>query len=301
MNDTSSPIILLFGHSGQIGWELRRTLTTLGEVVTAGLDGADHELDITDEAALTAIAHQLRPALMVNAAAYTAVDQAESEAELAYRVNADAVGYMGRVGAALDCPVLHYSTDYVFSGAGQTPWGIEDEPDPQGVYGKSKLAGEKALAASHADHLILRTAWVYGARGGNFMLTMQRLFSERERLGVVDDQIGAPTWSRLIAEATAQMLVQCKEASGRFVFGRKGGVYHLTSEGQASWYEFAQAILAYQDEACILDAIATADYLTAAPRPAYSVLDNSLMRDVFNLQLPSWQKGLALCLEEMAQ
>ena len=298
MNNTDSTI-LIFGHKGQVGWELRRTLAPLGNIISAGVDGADHELDITDQQALAELAHELRPALMVNATAYTAVDQAESEPELAFKVNAEAVGAIGHLGAALDCPVLHYSTDYVFSGDTQTPWDIEDEPAPQSIYGQSKLAGEKALIDSRADHLILRTAWVYGQRGKNFLLTMLRLFAEKEQVSVVADQFGAPTWSRLIAEATAQMLIQCKEPSGRFVFGRKSGLYHLTAQGQASWYDFAALILEHSGLDCQLKAITSADYPTPAPRPAYSVLDNSLAHDVFGVQLPPWEKGLALCLEEM--
>jgi dTDP-4-dehydrorhamnose reductase len=293
------PRILLFGHNGQVAWELRRTLAPLGQVVTVGVDGADHDLDLTDPRALDNLVRELKPKLMVNAAAYTAVDQAESEPELAWRLNADVVGEMGRLGAALDCPVLHYSTDYVFSGEGDTPWKENDEPDPRSVYGKSKLAGEQALLGSRADCLILRTAWVYGGRGRNFLLTMQRLFHDRDSLGVVADQFGAPTWSRMIAEATAQLLAQCRTGNGGFSFGEhREEVFHLSSQGQASWYDFARAILDAGSERCELNPLTTGEYPTAAARPAYSVLDNDRLWQVWGIRLPHWREALALCLEE---
>ncbi len=294
-----SPRILLFGHNGQIAWELRRSLATLGSVVTAGLDGADHELDLGDGDALRRLVHELNPGLMVNAAAYTAVDQAESEPELARRLNADVVGEMGQLGAALNCPVLHYSTDYVFSGKGDRPWKENDEPDPKSVYGKTKLDGERALLASRADCLILRTAWVYGGRGRNFLLSMQRLFREKDSLGVVADQFGAPTWSRLIAEATAQLLAQCRTADGGFSFGEhREEIFHLSAEGQASWFDFARAILDAGNESCRLEPLATGEYPTAAVRPAYSVLNNNRLWQVWGIRLPHWRESLALCLEE---
>ncbi|WP_456447003.1 dTDP-4-dehydrorhamnose reductase [Thiolapillus sp.] len=293
------PQILLFGHNGQIAWELRRCLATLGNVVSAGLDGADHELDLTDGEALSRLVHELRPGLMVNAAAYTAVDQAESEPELAWRLNAEVVGEIGHLGAAMNCPVLHYSTDYVFSGKGNHPWKENDEPDPQSVYGKSKLGGEQALLASKADCLILRTAWVYGGRGRNFLLTMQRLFREKEGLGVVNDQFGAPTWSRMIAEATAQLLAQCRTEDGGFSFGEhREEIFHLSCEGHASWYDFARAILEAGNESCELKTLSTKEYPTAAARPAYSVLNNNRLWQVWGIRLPEWHEALALCLEE---
>ena len=300
MKRDDAPLILLFGHSGQLGWELRRTLATLGNIISAGVDGADRYLDLTDADALDALVHELRPALMVNATAYTAVDKAESEQALAYRINAEVVGEMGQLGAELDISILHFSTDYVFSGVSDRPWKESDEPDPRSVYGRSKLAGEQALLASRAESLILRTAWVYGARGGNFLLTMQRLFCEKDRLSVVSDQFGAPTWSRLIAEAAAQVLAQCKDQYGGFHFGSHNGeIFHLTAAGQASWYEFAQAILEQSGKSCELDAIPTAEYPTPATRPAYSVLNNDNLAAAFGVRLPHWKKGLALCLEEM--
>ncbi|HDK38589.1 MAG TPA: dTDP-4-dehydrorhamnose reductase [Thiolapillus brandeum] len=294
------PLILLFGHNGQLAWELRRSLPPLADVVTAGMDGADHYLDLTDSKALGSLVRELMPDLMVNAVAYTAVDKAESEPELAYRVNAAAVGEIGRLGAVIHCPVLHYSTDYVFSGKGAAPWKEKDATAPQSVYGQTKLAGEQELLSSKAECLILRTAWVYGGRGRNFLLTMQKLFHEKEQLKVVADQLGAPTWSRMIAEATAQLLAQCRTVGGGFSFGnRRSEIFHLTAAGQASWYEFAQAILDAGDDTCELEPVSTADYPTEASRPAYSVLDNERLWQAWRISLPHWKQGLALCLEEM--
>ena len=295
----ASPPILLFGARGQVGWELRRTLSTLGSVTTAGVDGADHHVDLTDLDSISRVVAAVKPAVMVNAAAYTAVDRAEAEPELAQQVNADAVGYMGKLAAAIDCPVVHYSTDYVFSGEGNTPWREQDEPDPRSVYGRTKLEGEHALAASGADFLILRTAWVYGARGANFMLTMQRLFRERDQLNIVADQYGAPTWSRHIAEATAQILAQSRDPEkAGFGFNQNRGIYHLTAAGSASWYEFAQAILTAAGTECELAPITTEEYACAAARPGYSVLSNEHLNLVFGISLPHWRQGLALCLDE---
>lgn len=294
-----SPPILLFGAKGQVGWELRRTLSTLGSVTTAGVDGADHHVDLTDLDSISQAVAGVKPVLMVNAAAYTAVDRAEAEPELAQQVNADAVGHMGKLAAAIDCPIVHYSTDYVFSGEGNTPWREQDEPDPRSVYGRTKLKGEKALAASGADFMILRTAWVYGARGANFMLTMQRLLRERDQLNIVADQYGAPTWSRHIAEATAQILAQSRDPEkDGFGFYNNRGIYHLTAAGQASWHEFAKAILRGTEADCKLVPITTEEYPCAATRPGFSVLNNEHLQLVFGVSLPPWRQGLALCLDE---
>ncbi len=295
------PVLLLFGAAGQVGWELRRTLSPLGRVETAGQGRVQHPVDLADPAGLEALVKQVRPSLMVNAAAYTAVDRAESEPEPARRVNAEAVGLMGRLGAELGCPVLHYSTDYVFSGAGNRPWREEDPAEPLSVYGRTKLEGERLLAASGVDHLVLRLAWVYGVRGRNFLRTMQRLMAEREEVGVVADQVGAPTWARQIAEATAQVLAQCRTAEGGFRFGGRGGIHHLTAAGEASWYEFACAIRDGLGLACEVRPIATIDYPAPAARPAWSVLDNGRLWREFGVALPHWREGLALCLEELRE
>jgi len=292
-----NPDILLFGANGQVGWELRRTLSTLGQVTTAGIDGADQQVNFTDLDSISKLVEAVKPALIVNAAAYTAVDKAESEPELAQQVNADAVEHMGKLAAAIDCPVVHYSTDYVFSGEGNTPWREQDEPDPRSVYGRTKLRGEEVLVASGADFLILRTAWVYGARGANFLLTMQRLFREKDQLNIVADQYGAPTWSRHIAEATAQIVAQSRASQGQgFDLSASRGIYHLTAAGQADWHEFAEAILAGTDADCRLIPITTDEYPCAAARPVFSVFNNERLQRVFGIQLPHWRQGLALCL-----
>jgi dTDP-4-dehydrorhamnose reductase len=291
--------ILLLAPRGQVGWELRRTLSTLGRVITAGRKGADHALDLSDGAALERLVGELEPELLVNAGAWTAVDQAETEPEAARAINAVAVGVMGRAAAVIGCPVVHYSTDYVFSGEGGRPWRERDEPAPCSVYGRTKLEGERQLVATGADHLIFRLAWVYGARGSNFLLTMRRLMNEREALGVVADQFGSPTWARQIAEATAQVLAQCRSGEGGFFFGERGGVYHLTSAGQASWHDFACAIAEGLGTNCRVNPIGTADYPTPARRPAWSVLDNEKLWRTFGVALPHWREGLALCLQEL--
>jgi len=290
------PTILLLGPNGQVGWELRRTLAPLGRLVTAARAGADETLDLLRPGEARALLERLRPDLVVNAAAYTAVDAAESEEGAARRVNAEAVAELGEAARKLDCPVVHYSTDYVFSGKGDRPWREEDPTEPLNVYGRTKLEGEKALAASGADHLVLRLAWVYGMRGSNFLLTMGKLLREREAVRVVSDQRGAPTWSRFIAEATAQILAQCR-AGGGFAFGDRRGLYHLTAGGETSWHQFASLLADRWRSACRVEAVSTADYPTPARRPAYSVLDNDRLEKAFGIRLPHWREGLDLCLE----
>jgi dTDP-4-dehydrorhamnose reductase len=289
--------ILLIGPDGQVGWELRRALAPLAPLLTAGMTGGDHALNLAEPGQIAPLLRRLRPALVVNAAAHTAVDRAESEPELAYRINAEAVGAIGAAAAELGCPVLHYSTDYIFSGDSDTPWIEDDQPGPLGAYGASKLAGEQALAASGADWLCLRTAWVYGNRGQNFLRTMLRLFGERDALNIVSDQIGAPTWSRLIAQASALILAQCRMGTG-FAFGERGGLYHLTCGGETSWHGFASAIRDEAGSTCQVSPIPSSAYPTPAARPRYSVLDNGLLESRFGLRLPDWREALALCMAE---
>ena len=293
------PPILLLGPGGQVGWELRRTLSTLGPVVGAGRSGADRPLDLAEPGALAVLIDELRPALVVNAAAWTAVDDAEAHPEAARRINAGAVAELGEAAARQGAAVVHFSTDYVFPGTGDRPLREDDPVGPINLYGETKLAGERALAASGADHLILRLAWVYGARGRNFLLTMHRLMAGRERIGVVADQFGAPTWSRQIAEACAQVLAQCRTERG-FAFGARAGVYHLTAAGQASWHQFAEAIRDGLALACRVDPLTSDQYPTPARRPAWSVLDSSRLWRTFGVAIPHWRQGLALCLEELA-
>ena len=288
--------ILLIGCTGQVGWELMRTLAPLGEVVAASICGKYGPLvDRTDAAALARLIAGTDPRLIVNAAAYTAVDKAEAEPDLARRINADACGVIGEQALRLGAGVLHYSTDFVFAGDARRPYREADEPAPLSVYGETKLAGERALLDTGAAAVILRTSWVYGARGQNFLLTMQRLFRERDQVNVVDDQTGAPTWSRMLAEASAQILAQA--LAGRLDLQKVRGLYHL-SGGQTSWYGFARAIWEAGDYRAKLAPIPGSAYPTPARRPAYSVLDNRHFQDTFALALPDWRHSLAQCLEE---
>jgi dTDP-4-dehydrorhamnose reductase len=289
------PSILVIGARGQVGWELLRTLAPLGRVVSADRHGGDLVVDLADTGSIVERLAPVRAKLIVNAAAYTAVDKAESEAQLAHRINADALAELGRLASADGVPVLHYSTDFVFDGNARRPYREDDAPGPLNVYGETKLAGEQALAASGAAHLVFRTAWVYGGRGSNFMLTMQRLAAEREELRVVDDQVGSPTWSRMLAEATAQ--VAGRLLSGAVDAAEVSGTYHMTAGGSTSWYGFARAILDAGDAKCRLTPIPSTGYPTPARRPAYSVLDNGKLQQRFGIRLPNWQDSLEQCLQ----
>jgi dTDP-4-dehydrorhamnose reductase len=291
------PRILLIGSTGQVGWELMRTLAPLGELVAASRRGEyGAVIDMADADALERLIVETKPRLIVNAAAYTAVDKAEAEPDLARRINADACGLIGEQALRVGAGVLHYSTDFVFSGDAQRPYREADEPAPLGVYGETKLAGERQLLETGAAAMIFRTSWVYGARGQNFLLTMQRLFRERAQVNVVDDQIGAPTWSRMLAEVSAQILAQT--LAGRLDLQAVRGLYHLSAGGQTSWFGFARAIWEAGDYRAEIAPIPSADYPTPARRPAYSVLDNQRFRDTFALALPDWRYSLAQCLEE---
>jgi dTDP-4-dehydrorhamnose reductase len=294
--------ILVLGGDGQVAWELRRTLATLGEVIAVGRRTEPFSVDFMRPETIATLVEAIRPDWIVNAAAYTAVDQAEREPEAAEAVNAVAPGLLAEAAARVGAQLVHYSTDYVFDGAASAPYKENDVANPQGVYGRTKLAGEEAIVRAGCDWLILRTAWVYGARGGNFMRTMRRLAREREELRVVADQHGAPTWSRHIAEATAQVLAQLGD--DRAAWHRACGVYHLTSAGSATWHAFAEAIVEHQRQqetiACRqVTAIATADYPTPAKRPAWSVLDNDKLARTFGVRLPDWRVALAQVQEEL--
>ncbi|MBI2310881.1 MAG: dTDP-4-dehydrorhamnose reductase [Betaproteobacteria bacterium] len=300
--------ILLVGAGGQVGWELRRTLAPLGEVIAPGR----RELDLGDPDSVRSAVRQARPGLIVNAAAYTAVDRAESDPALAMAVNGTAPGILAEEAGRLDASLVHYSTDYVFDGTKPAAYSEEDAPNPLSVYGASKLAGEKAVQAAGISHLIFRTSWVYGGRGRNFLLTILRLAQERSELNIVDDQIGAPTWSRMIAEATAQILAQ----SARRVGERSGhleqaGLFHLTAGGQTSWYGFTRAILdqvfpgtgpaSASREPPRLNPIPAAMYPAAAARPKNSVLSNARLLAEFGIGLPHWSDCLKMCLSDMEQ
>lgn len=289
--------ILLTGKNGQVGWELARALLPLGNV--AAFDHAG--LDLADAAAVRRKLDEVRPDAIVNAAAYTAVDRAESEPELASAINAAAPALLAQEAARRGALLIHYSTDYVFDGAKAAPYVETDPTAPLGAYGRSKLAGEEGIRAAGCEHLIFRTSWVYGARGANFLRTILRLAAEREELRVVNDQIGAPTWARLIAEATAHALKQAMRERRDRAF--RSGTYHLAAAGETSWHGFASAIVAGRSGLRVkaVTPIATADYPLPAPRPANSRLDTGAFRARFGLVLPDWRDCLPLCLEEIPQ
>jgi dTDP-4-dehydrorhamnose reductase len=287
---SARPRILLTGAHGQVGWELRRTLSSLGEVVALDLK----ELDLTDADAVRQTVREIAPAIIVNPAAHTAVDKAESEPHLARAINATAPGILAQEAGRLDALLVHYSTDYVFNGSGTTPWREDDTCDPLNVYGTTKLEGECAIQASGCRHLIFRTSWVYGARGNNFLLTMRRLMHERPELKIVADQIGAPTWCRDLAEATA--LILSRISTGGF---DQWGIYNMTNGGETSWHGFAEAIQALGGTRARLLAIPGSDYPTPATRPLNSRLNNDLLEQTFGLRLQDWRAALALCVDEM--
>lgn len=293
--------IVVLGRNGQLAWELRRTLLPLGDVVAL----EQPELDLGDAPGLVRALDRVEPDVIVNAAAFTAVDRAESEVAAAEAINATAPALLAREAARRGALLIHYSTDYVFDGTKPQPYVETDIPNPLGVYGATKLAGERAIQAGGADHLILRTSWVYAARGGNFLRTMLRLASERERLRVVADQIGAPTWARYLAEASAQILARALAERAARTFA--SGLFHLSAGGETSWHGFASAILAQArriDPSIDLKArevvpIATGDYPLPARRPANSRLDCAQVRRRFGIEVPDWRIGLGLCLEEL--
>ncbi len=299
--------ILLLGKNGQVGWELQRSLSVLGEVVALDRQGADGLCgDLTDLAGLVRTVQTVQPQVIVNAAAHTAVDKAESEAGLARTLNALAPGVLAQEAARLNAWLVHYSTDYVFDGSGSRPWQETDATAPLSVYGRSKLEGEQAIAASGCRHLILRTSWVYGARGGNFAKTMLRLAAECEQLTVIADQIGAPTGADLLADLTAQAIRHVLPPMRRNDL-TPSGLYHVTAAGETSWHGYARFVLARAQAAGrVLKAgpqqvrpISSADYPTPAKRPHNSRLDCSLFQNTFGLALPHWQTGVARLLDEI--
>ncbi len=282
--------ILLTGASGQVGYQLQRSLQALGEVVA--VDRA--RMDLSDLDQVRDVIRAVRPNLIVNPAAYTAVDKAESEPALAHRINAEAPAIMAAEARVLGAAMVHYSTDYVFDGTKQGAYVETDQTNPINVYGQSKLAGEQAIADAGIVHLILRTSWVYGMHGKNFLLTMLRLARERDQLRVVADQFGAPTWSRTIADTTAAVLAQAS-VGGEPWWQQHSGVYHLSSQGTTSWHGFTEAIVARAGLACQVAPITTAEYPTPARRPANSVMNSDKLMTRF-CALPHWEQALALCM-----
>jgi dTDP-4-dehydrorhamnose reductase len=289
--------ILLLGKDGQLGWELQRSLLPLGELTALGRADAD----FADPAAVAAAVRSRKPDVIVNAAAYTAVDKAESEAALAQIVNAETPAALAREAATSGAWLLHYSTDYVFDGSGERPWRESDPTGPLSTYGRSKLAGEEAIRGSGCRHLILRTSWVYGARGGNFARTMLKLAQEREQLRVVADQFGAPTGADLLADLSAQLIPAVRRDDSL------AGTYHAAADGETSWHGYAQhvlrvaqrlgATLKVAPEA--IEALPTSAYPTPARRPLNSRLDTSRLRERFGLVLPDWRLGVERMLSEV--
>ena len=290
--------ILLLGRDGQLGTDLNEIL--LREVVPQGVQLSSYgleDLDISDFERLEDVINEEKPDLIINAAAYTAVDKAESEPELVAMVNAEAPAVMAKAAAALNAGIIHYSTDYVFDGSATQPYTEEDQTNPESVYGKTKLDGENAVLAHCNNSLVLRTSWVYSMHGQNFLRTMLRLAAERDELTVVGDQLGSPTTTGALADATLK-LVQYFIINGKFA-DELSGVYHMTCGGQASWCEFARAIIAASEfsDTRVVD-ITTADYPTAAKRPAYSVLSNNKLHDTFGIRLPDWETALGQCMQK---
>jgi dTDP-4-dehydrorhamnose reductase len=290
--------ILLFGADGQIGWRLAKLLGASHKVIRSNRS----ETDLSDPAALRSAIRRVKPDVIVNAAAYTAVDQAERQPALARAVNAIAPRAIAEEAAKLGSLFVHFSTDYIFDGRKLHSYAEEDIPAPLNIYGQTKLEGEELIRAAGGHHLIFRTSWIYDSRGRNFLLTMLRLAREREELRIVNDQTGTPNWAQSVAETVVGLFDR--------VLGQQDGVvlngtYHLSAKGQATWFEFAQAIFAHPSVTRLartprLVAISTADYPTAAMRPGYSVLSAEKLEKTFGVSAPSWREGLDRCLQDLS-
>jgi len=300
MTNYQRPHILLIGSTGQVGFELCRTLAPLGRVFSTARQGGEMQLDLTNADNIQQVFTTIKPDLVVNAAAYTNVNQAETDQTLAQQINATAVGQIGELAKKAKAPVVHYSTDYVYLGNGTTAWLETDQTKPLNIYGKTKLLGEQYLIDSGAESIILRTSWVYGLRGQNFLLTMRNLFANKDQLSVVNNEIGAPTWSRMIAETTNAMLAQTlSKETGTFQFAEKVGIYNFTAEGEASWYDFACAIRDLSQAQCQINPILSKEYPAPAKRPLNSRLNNQKFKETFCLSLPDWRNSLVQCLGEV--
>lgn len=282
--------ILILGSNGQVGWELQRTLSPLGQIVP-------HDRNSLDLASTNfyQTLREIKPHIIVNAAAYTAVDKAETEQELCASINAHAPQILAEEAKKLNALLIHYSTDYVYDGASQIPYKELDKTNPLNVYARTKLAGDEAILSSGCSHVILRTSWVYGSRGHNFLLTMLKLAQQRDVLKIIDDQIGAPTWCRLIAESTAQIVSR---------YQGQDGLYNLTSAGKTSWFGFAKAIFDLHSakkglKVPELVKIPTTEYPLPAKRPQNSLLCHEKLQKVFGIRMPDWQDALKMCLEEI--
>ncbi len=289
--------ILLFGKNGQVGWELNRSLQPLGEIIAL----ARVDADFSRPDSLADIVQQVKPDVIVNAVAYTAVDKAEQEEALALKVNALSPGVLAGQAKKLKALLVHYSTDYVFDGKKESPYDETDEPNPVNAYGRTKLAGEQAIQSSGCDYLIFRTSWVYASRGNNFLLTMLKLAQEREELSIVADQTGSPTSARLIADTTALCVQQ--SVKEKLSDGFASGLYHLTASGCTSWHGFTEEIIKlagscpdFPLKIKQVKGIPTSEYPTPAKRPMNSQLTLTKLENRFGLEMPSWKKSLALCM-----
>jgi len=293
--------ILLLGKDGQVGWELQRSLAPLGEVLALNSRSRDYCGDLADLQGIAQTVRSYMPDVIVNAAAYTAVDKAESDRDLAFRVNAEAVRVLAHAAAECDALLVHYSTDYVFPGQGTVAWQEDDEVGPLNIYGESKLVGEQAIQESGCAHLIFRTCWVYASRGNNFARTMLRLASERDSLGVIDDQFGAPTGAELIADVTAHAITAARREPSL------SGLYHLASGGETTWCGYARFVLGHAAQLGVplkvsaeqVNALTTDAYPTPAKRPANSRLNTNKLQKAFALTLPDWRMGVARMLNEI--
>ena len=299
--------ILLLGKNGQLGWELQRSLAVLGEVIALDRQGADGLCgDLADLGGLARTVRQLRPQLIVNAAAYTAVDRAEGDEALAQRINALAPEALAREAASLHALLVHYSTDYVFDGRGDTPWREGDATAPLNAYGRTKREGETRIAATNCRHLIFRTSWVYGAHGQNFAKTVLRLASERDTLSMIHDQIGAPTGADLLADITAQTVRHLLPMQGHNDH-TPSGIYHVAASGETSWFDYAHWVLTCAQkrgvqlkvDAAMLKAIPSSAYPVTAVRPHNSRLDTTRLSSTFGVHLPHWQQGVQRMLQEI--
>ena len=295
--------ILLLGKNGQVGWALQRSLAPLGELVALDAQSQIHCGDLSNLAGLAQTVRDVAPDVIVNAAAYTAVDKAESEPVLAHAINALAPGVLAQEAKRCGAWLVHYSTDYVFDGSGKQAWLEDDASAPLSVYGASKLAGEQAIMAAACQHLIFRTSWVYGARGNNFVKTMLKLAQERDSLKVVNDQIGAPTGADLLADVTAHAISTALQQPN------VSGLYHLVASGETSWHEYATLVIEYARQAGLpikvvqtaIHAVPSSEFATVAKRPLNSRLNTSKLQQTFNLHLPDWQAGVTRMLDEYLQ
>lgn len=293
--------VLLFGKGGQVGWELQRSLASLGELICLDFDSTDFCGDFSNPDGIANTVRTIAPDIIVNSAAHTAVDKAESEPALAYAINAQTPGVLAQEAKKSGAWLVHYSTDYVFNGSGEQPWVETDTTAPLSVYGKTKLQGEQAIIASGCKHLIFRTSWVYAARGGNFAKTMLKLAQERENLKVIDDQIGAPTGADLLADITSHAIRMARHNSDI------SGLYHLVASGHTSWYDYARFVIDFARDADLkikvadnaIERVPTTAFPTPAQRPKNSRLNTSKIQSTFGVHLPHWQHGVQRMLSEI--